>query len=189
VLSGIRSVSGLLLLGGITGCRDTRPVRNYSQPPVAVVASFKSFADSITPQLYRVLDSAGFHRGWDDKHETTGRAGPKLHVGQITDGEARAQVYEASLSIQFHSHNRGANGFPMPENLFLEFSTIRDAEVWALLTTEGYPFTLVTESNRNSLPLDAQVGVRNVFETRLEFPEWMAFKRAKLIQVGDTTGS
>jgi hypothetical protein len=189
VLSGIRSVSGLLLLGGITACRDTRPVRNYSQPPVAVVASFKSFADSITPQLYRVLDSAGFHRGWDDKHETTGRAGPKLHVGQITDGEARAQVYEASLSIQFHSHNRGANGFPMPENLFLEFSTIRDAEVWALLTTEGYPFTLVTESNRNSLPLDAQVGVRNVFETRLEFPEWMAFKRAKLIQVGDTTGS
>jgi hypothetical protein len=187
VHGGIRSLSGLLLLGGLVACRDTRPVRNYSQPPVPVVASFKSFADSITPQLYRILDSAGFHRGWDDKQDTTGRAGAKLHVGQITDSEAKAQVYEASLSIRFHSH-RGSNGFPMPENLFLEFSTIRDAEVWALLTTEGYPFTLVTESHRNSLPLDVQVGVRNVFETRLEFPEWIAFKQAKLTQAGDTTG-
>jgi hypothetical protein len=163
-------------------------VKNFSQPPVAVVASFKNFADSVSPHIYRVLDSAGLHRGWNDERGTADDGSPELHVRQLTDGEAKARLYEADLSIKAHSHAAGAGGLAMPRNVFLQFSTIDDADVWALLTNEGYPFTLVTESHRNDLPLDIQVGIRDGFETRLEFAEWRTFRRAKLLQVGDSAG-
>jgi hypothetical protein len=137
------------------------------------------FADSITPELYRVLDSAGYHRGFRDSVGVTVQ--PELHVRKLTGVEAKAEVYEADLSLTLHKHMDGRpGGFPMPENLFLEFTTIRDAPKWALLIDQGYPFTIVSESNHNDLPLDVQVGIRNTFSTRAEFGDWAAFKRAKL---------
>jgi len=118
------------------------------------------------------------HPGWSD---TSGGGGkPRVHVSQQTEPEAKAQIYEADLSLTFHRHLGKPTGFPMPENLFLEFASIKGGKTWALLTDQGFAFTLVTESNRNDLPLDLEMGVREIFRTRVELADWAAYRRAKL---------
>jgi hypothetical protein len=166
-----------VLLGTFTACRKAKPLENYYEPPSEVVASFNRLADSVTPELYMLLDSAGFHRGWSD---TSSRAStPDVHVREQSEAEARAKVYEADLSLTLHTHDVGMRGYPMRENLFLEFVSIGGAK-WALLTDKGYPFTFVTESNRNDLPLDLEQGVRQVFRTRIEFSDWAAYRLYKV---------
>ena len=84
-------------------------------------------------------------------------------MNQQNAAEARAQIYEADLILSLHEHLGDESGLPMPKNLFLEFTSVQVAERWALLTSRGYPFTMLTESNRNDLPLDLELGVRNGF--------------------------
>lgn len=142
---------------GVAACHESKPAETFTAPPAAVVESFQHFADSVTPRLYKVLDSAGIHAGWSD----TSGAGrkPQVHVSQQNAAEARAEIYEADLTLSLHEHLGEQSGVPMTKSLFLEFATVGAAERWALITSSGYPFTMVTSSKRNDLPLDLELHV------------------------------
>src|SRR5690242_5319368 len=98
----IATAVGLSMLTALAACRERRPAETFTQPPAAIVESFRHFADSVTPQLYKVLDSSGLHAGRSDTSSDS--RSPDTHVSQQTAAEARAQIYEADLTLTLHEH-------------------------------------------------------------------------------------
>jgi predicted small lipoprotein YifL len=60
------SCAAIGAVAALAACGNERPIEPFYEPPAAVVVSFKNFADSVAPQLYRRLDSAGIYLGWID---------------------------------------------------------------------------------------------------------------------------
>ena len=196
----IQIVSACMLLAA---CKAPRPEVVVHPPPQVIVASLESLADSIMPGLSHALDAAGLHPGrshsdsllpgWsysDSLPPAWSRSDSLLpyepDVGVYPlffGGDSTSQRYHASINVESHHHE--FLGFPMMEWIHLEFVTIGTAGPWALLTTDGYLYDGLGESDtqeRSDLPLDLQVAIRNLFKDQLDIRAWSLDRAAEQVQ-------
>src|SRR5688572_10936861 len=115
----MRVVVLAVVLVTVPGCQERASASRYSEPPAQVRASFAHFADSVSRRLATVLDSAGYHGAFVD-HDSIAPIKAQVRLAQVSEEEALAGLYEASLDFAIHWHDRLRPTLTNPENLFLD---------------------------------------------------------------------